>query len=65
MGRTLLESSWSCDPFGYGPTHTYLVRKAGMQQLVIQRVHYALKKHLARQRALEFRWRQFFGARTL
>ena len=61
MGRPLVESSWSCDPFGYGPTHSYLIQKAGLQQLVIQRVHYAIKKHLARHRALEFKWRQFFG----
>lgn len=60
-GRHLLESSWSLDPFGYSPTHAYLVRKAGLNSLAVHRVHYAIKRYLADNRALEFRWRQAFG----
>ena len=40
---------------------TYLLKGAGLQNMVIQRVHYAIKKHFAQQRTLEFLWRQSWG----
>lgn len=52
---------WSNDPFGHGPSVSYLYTKTGINRGVINRIHYDLKTFLRRHGAISFRWRQLFG----
>ena len=49
---------WSIDPFGYSPTIPYVLSNLNFEGILIQRVHYAVKKELAMRKHLEFYWRQ-------
>ena len=55
------KSSWSIDPFGQSATFPLILKLAGFENLLIQRVHYSVKKHFARMKQLEFNWRQISG----
>ncbi|CAG0918464.1 unnamed protein product [Notodromas monacha] len=56
------ESGWSVDPFGHGATVPYLLRASGLEQMIIQRIHFAWKEWLAAQQAGDFLWRQGWDA---
>ncbi|XP_061172605.1 alpha-mannosidase 2x-like [Saccostrea echinata] len=57
---TLPNISWSVDPFGHSPTMAYLHRRSGIKAMVIQRIHFGIKRYLAKNQMLEFQWTQLW-----
>ena len=57
---TIPENAWVNDPFGFSSTMPYLWKSSGMDNLVILRIHQAIKATLMKQRSLEFMWRPYW-----
>ncbi|KAJ8977950.1 hypothetical protein NQ317_008141 [Molorchus minor] len=56
-------SHWSIDPFGMSLTQPALLKEMGLQNMLIHRIHYSVKKKLALNKNLEFRWRQLWDGK--
>jgi alpha-mannosidase II len=54
------QNSWSIDPFGHSGTIPYLLKKSGINNMVIQRIHQATKGALASVKSLEYYWHQYW-----
>ena len=53
-------TAWVNDPFGYSSTLPYIWQRAGLENLVILRIHQAIKATLMKKQELEFHWRPFW-----
>ncbi|KAH3810472.1 alpha-mannosidase 2-like isoform X3 [Dreissena polymorpha] len=55
-------NAWINDPFGYSSTMPYLWKKSGIENMVILRIHQAIKATLMRKRAMDFMWRPYWSS---
>ncbi|XP_045199322.2 alpha-mannosidase 2x-like [Mercenaria mercenaria] len=55
-------NAWINDPFGYSSTMPYLWKSSGIQNMVILRIHQAIKHTLMRKRSLDFMWRPYWDS---
>ncbi|KAL4220666.1 hypothetical protein ACF0H5_021061 [Mactra antiquata] len=55
-------SAWVNDPFGFSSTMPYLWKSSGIDNLVILRIHQAVKATLMRKRSLDFMWRPYWNS---
>ena len=49
--------AWQIDPFGHSAVTPTLFRMMGMQALVVNRIHFAIKDYFKEQKHMEFIWR--------
>ena len=54
-------NTWSLDPFGYSAVLAHLYKLAGFENMVILRVHSAVKQYLQTRNSLEFMWRSMWN----
>lgn len=55
-------NAWINDPFGYSSTMPYLWKSSGIENMVILRIHQAIKHTLMRKRSLDFMWRPYWNS---
>ena len=54
------ETSLSFDQFGYSASIPYLMKRAGMKNILIKRTHRGVKQLLGENHWMTFKWRQFW-----
>ncbi|XP_052785223.1 alpha-mannosidase 2x-like isoform X2 [Mya arenaria] len=55
-------NAWINDPFGYSSTMPYLWKKSGIDNMVILRIHQAIKSTIIRKRGMDFMWRPYWNS---
>ena len=53
-------NAWVNDAFGYSGTFSYLLKRSGLNNAVLSRIHQAIKNTLQRKRSLEFYWQPYW-----
>ncbi|CEF62357.1 Alpha-mannosidase 2x [Strongyloides ratti] len=57
------KNHWSIDPFGLSTTMAYIMKNSGLNNAVISRTHYMIKKIFSQEKLFEFNWRQLTGGK--